>query len=111
MASTAFFHRKTAPRKRHPEFSLLEKPVQKIVTLLSTVLRIAETLDRSHTGLIRHARFINNQENFTLKISALQDCQLELWGLQNHQKTIENFVGKSLEVTVIRETPWSKISK
>jgi exopolyphosphatase / guanosine-5'-triphosphate,3'-diphosphate pyrophosphatase len=111
MASTAFFHRKTAPRKKHPEFSFLEKPVQKIVILLSTVLRIAETLDRSHTGLVSHAKFINHPENITLEISAFQDCQLELWGLQNHQKTIENLFGKNLEITVIREVPLPEISK
>jgi exopolyphosphatase/guanosine-5'-triphosphate,3'-diphosphate pyrophosphatase len=112
MAATAFFHRKTTPRKKHPEFSVLEKPVQKIVTLLSTILRIAETLDRSHTGLINHAKFINNvNDQLTLEIVTTQDCQLELWGLRNHKKTIEDFFCKNLEVTVIRESPSSKVLK
>ncbi len=112
MAATAFFHRKTTPRKKHPEFSALEKSAQKIVILLSTILRIAETLDRSHTGLISHAKFINNVENqLTLAIAAAQDCQLELWGLRNHKKTIEDFFDKNLEVTVIRESPPAKILK
>ncbi|HBE80386.1 MAG TPA: Ppx/GppA family phosphatase, partial [Firmicutes bacterium] len=89
IATTAFFHRKTVPRKKHPEFSDLEKPIQKIVLLLSAILRLAETLDRSHTGLITHARFLSHEDNLILEIAAAQDCQLELWGLKNHQKAIE----------------------
>jgi exopolyphosphatase / guanosine-5'-triphosphate,3'-diphosphate pyrophosphatase len=112
IAATAFFHRKTMPRKKHPEFSNLEKPVQKIVVLLSTILRIAETLDRSHTGLVNHARFLRNMENaLNLEISAAQDCQLELWGLKNHEKAIEEIFGKNLVVTVIPEITATKVSK
>jgi exopolyphosphatase / guanosine-5'-triphosphate,3'-diphosphate pyrophosphatase len=112
IATTAFFHRKTLPRKKHPEFSTLEKPVQKIVVLLSAVLRIAETLDRSHTGLVNHAKFLSTAENvLSLEISSSQDCQLELWGLKNHEKAIEEIFGRKLVVTIIPEITTAKISK
>jgi exopolyphosphatase/guanosine-5'-triphosphate,3'-diphosphate pyrophosphatase len=112
IATTAFFHRKTIPRKKHPEFSALEKPTQKIVVLLSAILRIAETLDRSHTGLVNHAKFLSTDVNvLSLEISSTQDCQLELWGLSNCEKAIEEIFGKKLMVTIIPEITKAKVSK
>jgi exopolyphosphatase/guanosine-5'-triphosphate,3'-diphosphate pyrophosphatase len=110
IAATAFFHRKTLPRKKHPEFSALEKPAQKIVIILSVILRIAETLDRSHTGIVNHVRFVNAADNvLRLEISSAQDCQLEIWGLKNHEKAITEIFGKKLVITVVPEYANTKI--
>ena len=56
MAATALFHRKATPSVRHSIYFGLEVTDRKTVRTLSTLLRLAERLDRSHSGVVRHAR-------------------------------------------------------
>ncbi len=99
IAATAFFHRKTLPRKKHPQFNNLAKTDQKRVVVLSTLLRIAETLDRSHNNMVARAYFQPSQPSVvTLALETNGDCQLELWGLKNHHKAFEEAFGRKLVV-------------
>jgi exopolyphosphatase/guanosine-5'-triphosphate,3'-diphosphate pyrophosphatase len=99
IAATAYFHRKALPRRKNPEIAELDKQSQKAVTKLSLLLRIAESLDRSHTGIIKHAKFqFADFFEVRLEIEADQDCQLELWGLRNHEKAIAEVFEKKLTV-------------
>ena len=56
VALVARYHRKTAPKKSHPEFGDLSKEAQKKVLKLSAILRIADSLDRTHANLVRAVR-------------------------------------------------------
>jgi len=99
IASTALFHKKTYPRKRHREFAVLDKRSQRTVRVLCTILRIAESLDRSHSGVIRRAT-IRPQERgvATLDLSARGDCELELWSVEAHLKAFRRTFGCNLQV-------------
>ncbi len=101
IAAAALFHRKTFPRKKHPQFAGLSKAAQWKVVVLSVLLRIAESLDRSHTGIINRIWLEAGSDNLViLNLDAFQDCHLELWGLQNHQKAFQEAFGKKLQVRV-----------
>jgi exopolyphosphatase/guanosine-5'-triphosphate,3'-diphosphate pyrophosphatase len=101
IAATAFFHRRTFPRKKHPEFAGLDKEAQKKVAALSVLLRIAESLDRSHTGIVSRAWFEAAEGDVVpLRIEAIRDCQLELWGLKHHEKAVKEAFGKQLAIEV-----------
>jgi exopolyphosphatase / guanosine-5'-triphosphate,3'-diphosphate pyrophosphatase len=103
MAATAFFHRRGIPGKKYPEYRELDKRSRKIVKLLAMLLRLAELLDRSHTGPIKHARLhASGRKNMVLEIQALQDCHLELWGIQDRARAIEKTLGRTLHVKVIK---------
>ena len=56
MSALAFFHRKRAP-KSDPEFAALDAKAQRIVFPLGMVLRMAESLDRSHKQSVRRVAF------------------------------------------------------
>jgi exopolyphosphatase / guanosine-5'-triphosphate,3'-diphosphate pyrophosphatase len=85
MATTALFHRRVQPGKRHPEFSSLDNRLQKAVRILSILLRFAESLDRSHIGAVSHVEFRRTKKRrWALEITPASDCQLELWGLSRH---------------------------
>jgi exopolyphosphatase/guanosine-5'-triphosphate,3'-diphosphate pyrophosphatase len=97
IAMAALFHRKALPRK-HADFTALDKATQQAVATLSLILRLAESLERSHNGAIRHARFMDNRTNkVRLEITAAEDIQLELWGLQNQQKAFYKVFRKHFE--------------
>lgn len=99
IALTALYHRKSLPRKKQLEFAALDKYSQKIVVILSMLLRLAESLDRSHTGSIDRVQFQKADSNTVLlAINNIRDCQLELWGIQNQTVAFREIFKKKLLV-------------
>jgi exopolyphosphatase/guanosine-5'-triphosphate,3'-diphosphate pyrophosphatase len=107
MANAGLFHRKAMPRKKkHPEFAELDKQSQQIVRLYAILLRIAESLDRSHTGVVQHAFFRKREKKkICLEIQASGDCQLELWGVQNHRAAFEKVFKRKLSIQPVIDQP------
>lgn len=105
IASVARFHRKKLPQKKSSELSDLDKQSRKAVIVLSTLLRIAESLDRSHSGLVcsSHFRF-GDGEKTILEIIAAGDCQLEIWGVESHMDAFE----KAFEAKLMLEVKSGK---
>lgn len=100
MASAALFHRKAMPnKKKHPEFAALDRRAQKVVELFALLLRVAESLDRSHTGVVLDAwlRPLQTGE-IALEIHGNGDCQLEIWGVQTHTEDFANVFGRKLVI-------------
>jgi exopolyphosphatase/guanosine-5'-triphosphate,3'-diphosphate pyrophosphatase len=52
IALVARYHRKSAPKKKHPEFARLPEDDQQIVRALAGILRVAIALDRTHAGVV-----------------------------------------------------------
>jgi exopolyphosphatase/guanosine-5'-triphosphate,3'-diphosphate pyrophosphatase len=102
MAMAARFHRRQRPRrKKHPEYRALGKRVRRIVRILSLCLSLAESLDRSHAGLVEHARLRAHDRKVTLHLACSGDCQLEIWGVRNHQKAVAKVFKRKLELEVL----------
>ena len=107
IAATALFHRKAMPQREHPEFAALDRLAQKIVRVLSLLLRFAESLDRSHAANVHHARFrLRDDTRAVLFIYTVRDCQIELWAVQKHVAAFERVFGYKLDIEVViqRET-------
>jgi exopolyphosphatase/guanosine-5'-triphosphate,3'-diphosphate pyrophosphatase len=103
MADLARFHRKKIPRKKDPDLNDLDEHSQRIVILLSALLRLAESLDRSHTGLVRQAEFVIVQKaTAVIAIHSDEDVQLEVWGVESDGKAFEKAFGRSLSSNVLR---------
>jgi exopolyphosphatase/guanosine-5'-triphosphate,3'-diphosphate pyrophosphatase len=105
MATTARYHRKALPRKKHPEFAALEQRAQQIVRILSGLLRLAEPLDRGHAGLIRDARLCAvDTQHVALSINAAHDCQVAVQGVQKQLAAFEKTFGRQLVIRVRQQT-------
>ena len=52
IAQTARYHRKSAPKLKHPDFARLAPGDQQVVRALAALLRVAIALDRTHAGLV-----------------------------------------------------------
>ncbi len=99
IASTVYFHRKSLPTKKQKIFAAVDPRQQGAVQLLSLLLRLAESLDRSHAGNVREARFTHvDQDRAVLEIVSDKANQLELWGLENHRDAFRKTFGKTLEI-------------
>ena len=103
MADLARFHRKKIPRRKDPDLEDLDEHSQKIVILLSALLRLAESLDRSHTGLVNNAEFATVQKTAAvIAIHSNEDVQLEVWGIESDGKAFEKAFGRSLSSNIMR---------
>ncbi len=98
MAALAYYHRKKLPRKKHEPFGMLDERSQKVVSLLSMFLRMAESLDRGHSGVVASVRMERRKKDIRLLVESVKDCPLELWGVREHLKGFRKVFGKSLTV-------------
>ena len=108
IAATALFHRKALPQREHPEFAGLDRKAQKVVRLLSMLLRLAESLDRSHAGKVQSAHLrARGNSRVVLAIHAAVNCQIEMWAVKKHVAAFHKVFGRRLEVDVVtqEETP------
>jgi exopolyphosphatase/guanosine-5'-triphosphate,3'-diphosphate pyrophosphatase len=109
MANLAKFHRKKTLGKKHHELAHLDPKTQLLVVEVSMFLRIAESLDRSHCGLIEHARFIDaDEDKAVLEVVANGDCQLELWGVESQEKGFKKAFGRGLVLRFRQSTPMDR---
>ena len=103
IANIARFHRKKAPRKKDPEVMELESRERDALRVLSTFIRLSESLDRSHTALIQHVKFSRvDKEGVHLEVVARGDCQLEIWGVEAEKKAFEKIFEKQLVIERIQ---------
>jgi exopolyphosphatase/guanosine-5'-triphosphate,3'-diphosphate pyrophosphatase len=99
MANIARFHRKRAPRKKDPEIMDLEPRERDTLRVLTTFIRLGESLDRSHTALIQHVKFRSaDKETVHLDVIARGDCQLEIWGVEAEKKEFLKTFGRQLVI-------------
>ncbi len=93
MANIARFHRKKLPSKKAMKNLGLDEKTKEAIVILSTFLRFAEKLDRSHCGLVKKAVFIKNSKDHVLLIFySDSDCSFEEWSIvQNRQAFYEAF--------------------
>jgi len=104
IANLAYFHRKNTPKKKHPNLAGLNRDAVKSIRALSALLRIAEGLDRSHTGIISHVRFyIASTDSLVLEMHAQRECQLEIWEVEKQKKYFKKIFGYNLQSKVIIE--------
>ena len=109
MANIARYHRKKLPRKREPEMPELDEPGIEQVIILSTFLRLSESLDRRHAALIDQVYFTGIVDKTVgLTIVAREDCQFESWGVDNEAKNFERTFHVKLDHTIVRSDTTSR---
>jgi exopolyphosphatase / guanosine-5'-triphosphate,3'-diphosphate pyrophosphatase len=102
MAGIVSAHSKTLTRKKIEAIMGLDAVGQQLVWQLSPLLRLAESLDRSHSGLVHHVRFTaKNAKSVDLVITAPHGCQLELTSVQTQLAGVQKTFGCAVE---LRET-------
>ena len=102
MALLARFHRKKSPKRKDLVVTDLDAHDQHVLRLLSSFLRLGESLDRSHAALVQHVRFsAADKDAACFEIITRGDCQLEIWGIENEKKAFEKAFGKKLVIEVV----------
>ncbi|NDC39684.1 MAG: HD domain-containing protein, partial [Proteobacteria bacterium] len=84
VAAVVRYHRKGAPKPDHPEISVLDRRERDAVSKLAALVRIAEALDKGHTGAVRSVEATLKAGELSLVLHGDGDLLLERWAL--HQK-------------------------
>lgn len=80
IAQIARYHRKSLPKKKHEQFSRLSTADRQLVCRLGGVLRLADGLDRSRTGLVNIAEPILSPSRLVLRLQGSGDLSVETYG-------------------------------
>jgi exopolyphosphatase/guanosine-5'-triphosphate,3'-diphosphate pyrophosphatase len=70
VAQVARYHRKTPPEAGHEDFEALKPAAQKMVMILGGILRLADALDRTHTGKITRVEVAVAKDELIIHVEA-----------------------------------------
>ena len=100
MALVARYHRRGTPKQSHSEFAGLPAHLRRTVRMLASILRVAESLDRSHGQVISALELQDRGDDILLTIATLGDAELEVWATGRHLRPFERLVRKAVTVAV-----------
>jgi exopolyphosphatase/guanosine-5'-triphosphate,3'-diphosphate pyrophosphatase len=100
IALVARYHRRGTPRKAHQEYADLSGPLRRTVRTLASILRVAESLDRSHAQVVSALELRDRGDDMLLQLSTQADAELEVWATNRHLRPFEQIVGKPVRLEV-----------
>jgi Ppx/GppA phosphatase family protein/thymidylate kinase-like protein len=102
IALVARYHRQATPKRRHDGFGDLRRRARRTVRTLAAILRLAESLDRSHAQTVMGLELHDRGDDDLLQLRATGDVELELWSAARHAAPFERMTGKPLRIEVGR---------
>jgi len=96
MALVARYHRRGTPKRSHDEYAQLPAALRRTVRLLASILRVAESLDRSHSQSISRLEIQDRPADVLMLIHTAGDAELEMWATNRHLAPYEKLAGKKM---------------
>ncbi len=100
VALVARYHRKSAPKPKHPEFAALRPADQELVRSLASILRVAIALDRTHAALVRAVGARPEGKAVVLEVSGDPgaDLSLEVFTATERKGLLEEVLGRPVRI-------------
>ncbi len=102
IALVSRYHRRGTPKKAHGEYAQLPAPLRRTVRALASILRVAESLERSHSQVISGLDLRDEGADMRLQLHASEDAELEVWATHRHLRPFERLVRKPVRLEVVR---------
>jgi exopolyphosphatase/guanosine-5'-triphosphate,3'-diphosphate pyrophosphatase len=103
IAQVARYHRKSAPKSRHEDFSRLSEADQDTVRTLAGILRVGVALDRTRSGLVEKLEVRPGGEDAEVEIvveAGGRDIGLELYTAEARRSLLEEAIGAKVSFSV-----------
>jgi exopolyphosphatase/guanosine-5'-triphosphate,3'-diphosphate pyrophosphatase len=104
IALIARYHRQAPPKRSHDHYGDFKKKRRRTIRSLAAMLRLAESLDRSHSQPVASLELHDRGDDGLLQLRAAGDAELELWAATRHAAEFERLLGKPLRVEVSAAT-------
>ena len=101
IALVARYHRRGVPRQSHQEYADLPGPVRRAIRTLSSILRLAESLDRSHAQVVSGLELQDRGRDVLVQLHPAGDAELELWAGSRHLEPFAKALGKSVRLELV----------
>jgi exopolyphosphatase/guanosine-5'-triphosphate,3'-diphosphate pyrophosphatase len=98
IALVARYHRRGTPKRSHEEYARLPSQLRRTVRTLASILRVAESLDRSHTQTISGLDLRDRGDDALLQVHTSGDAELEVWATNRHLQPFERILGKPVRL-------------
>ncbi len=102
VARIARFHRRGPPEPGHVDLAGLGNADVQLVRKLSTLLRLADSFDRSHHQPVRSLRLQLSRGAVAVALRARAPCDLELWDAANEAPLFRSVFHRRLELSAAR---------
>jgi exopolyphosphatase/guanosine-5'-triphosphate,3'-diphosphate pyrophosphatase len=102
VASIARYHRKAHPRRRHDHFSALRDEDQQAVSKASSLLRIADALDRAHDGAVDGLEAEISARKVVIRARAARELGFEEQAVRRKGRLFEELFGRRLALKAVR---------
>jgi exopolyphosphatase/guanosine-5'-triphosphate,3'-diphosphate pyrophosphatase len=100
IANVARYHRKSNPKPRHADYEKLTDRTKDIVNKLSAIIRIADSLDRTHQSLVKDVQIIETAKEVRLNILYENDFpEIELWNVERRKELFEEVFNRQLTIS------------
>ena len=77
VAVVSRYHRKAVPNPAHPEFAVLDMEDRMCVVKLAAILRVADSLERTHREAPRKLEFRREEDRFVILVRDMEDLTME----------------------------------
>lgn len=98
VACLVLYHRKRSPSTQDEDFKSIPRKDRSVVNKLSALLRLADSLDISHAGLVTDVTLAEKKSRWRIRPSGGKDMLLANWALEKRKSLFEEVFGVHLEV-------------
>lgn len=103
VARVARYHRRSPPEAAHADMAGLTLADVAVVRKLSTLLRLADALDRSHHQPLTRVKAVPNGRAVELRLYSRAPIDLELWDAGHELPNFRSVFKKALTFTPVRD--------
>ena len=96
VANIARYHRRSVPNRKHDGFGELPDGMQRVINVLSALLRIADGLDRSQFSVVQQVD-VKLGKSVVITVQASGDAELELWAARGRSDLFEKVFKRPVE--------------
>ena len=96
IASLCRFHRKAMPASDHASLDTLNGEERRALILLTPLLRIADSLDRSHAERVESLECSVREGQVMLKLGSKSDIDLEQWAAERTAEAFREVYGREI---------------
>lgn len=105
MANVARYHRKERPKKSHYSYQHLDAEHFRPVRKLAVLLRLAESLDRTHYGVVDSVSCEITRDAVQMSLHADRDAELEHWTANRQAEHFEREFKRELHLNIVTTNP------
>src|SRR5690348_4107359 len=101
IANVARYHRGAPPKRKHGNYGPLDRALRRRIRRLSAILRIADGLDRGHTGAVKtlRIRWLKRGIRITpVPSDARASLRLECWGAHRKSALLARVAKTAVEI-------------